>query len=684
MNIKTDTRRGLVNGEVREQNRIRQNHNRQKNEGFTNGAGGGFTNGTRADKVKRTNGMTNGVTNGMTNGLANNAPNISTTIKKIPTLHQKKTSKKTIAAGIIAIILISLILFQVPSTQSPPTIDGEFGEWNELIDVGFANIGLQKDGNNLFIGLQRPNILRGQDNITEAYYIFINDKSLNEGFYVGYDTYEYYIDLFGCNDEIGGLLGYRFDESVTQNKWQGFRSKYKPFTISGTNNNNFVEFSVRGIMLGKTNITDIDLLIYHFNTEGNYEYSQVINVDNTTHASNVGLTRSNTNLYYEHVFETNTLRIETGQNLAYTCVDYSIRVLQLVSDTNNNKGTNINNQTNSSETSNTLPELTSDNTEDKSFRGTKIKIDYDYWKSDIITQCGGILINSTIDDDNLLFEETSFTIYNMNHTVVKCTIEGDFNQEIVQLKSRGVLLSYSTNSKDEIQPYGTISKMTAYVTTQSINIDGILTESAWEDVADNYTVDLTEDIKIFTMRNSTSLLVGIISLDDEDETGYDFSEIYFDCDHDGTTQPDTNDKKYKADSTDIYYEGTGSGWCSTTIPDGWDGEKSSTDGATSYEFMCELSDLNEAGNFDANGETVGFGVYVKSGELVLGDTRHIFYPDAYNKGVSPTVDYRDKPDTWSDVEYIPEINDVVVLVSALLILNMAILYKRRRNEGKDV
>jgi len=201
-------------------------------------------------------------------------------------------------------------------------------------------------------------------------------------------------------------------------------------------------------------------------------------------------------------------------------------------------------------------------------------------------------------------------------------------------------------------------------TNPSPTINGVLASGEWDD-ADTYTVDLTEDIKIYTMRDNTYVYVAMEALDDTVSDSRDRGYTYFDCDHDATANPDVNDKQivYYGTSGPTYREGDGSTWQITTMPTGWAVARGMTSGHRSYEFRARITDLNETGNFWNCSSEIGFGCCARCYGGGAGNT-HIWYPDNYHGGGGGLTLYHYKPDTWGDLHYgvcvsiPPQINSV--------------------------
>lgn len=227
---------------------------------------------------------------------------------------------------------------------------------------------------------------------------------------------------------------------------------------------------------------------------------------------------------------------------------------------------------------------------------------------------------------------------------------------------------------------GSITDMGAFYTSSTPTIDGTLSTNEWDD-ADTYTVDLTKDMDVLTMRDDTYVYVAIYSPDDTTTNLGDVGYVYFDCDHDASSNPDANDKMLRNDSNVVYYEGDGSVWQTTTLPTGWSCMRGLTSSYRSYEFRVPISDLNETGGFWQDGDEVGFGCCLFNAGAPI-DRFWVWYPDNYYQGFAPPIVYHNKPNTWGDLQFthIPEVNDVIVLVVCLLVMNVILFGKNRRRD----
>jgi len=633
----------------------------KQDRGFTNGLSksklpsgkssdspNGLTNGMGNNHLGMING--NGHTNGMVNGSYKQINDI-----KINFNNPHKVSKKfaILAVAILLLSIISIsIIIEHDINAIRPVIDGDYREWDDMNDIGFGKLGIIQQDNKILFALERNNILSGNGNITESYYFFINDINSEEGFYLGYDTYEYYIDIFGRDDRIFDARGYQFDESKKNNDWAGFTSKYSSYSIPCANNKTIIEFEINSIMLGHQSFDNKSLLIYHYDTDGGYEYSQILDLNQNSTSNQISNTRSEVSITYKHIFEKNELNIITEKPLAYLSIPYEIRIIQDRIETEIFEP--ISEQINITVIEDKYIEpIKSIMTEE---RGTKIIIDYYNHKPDMIEQCGGHIINSTVDVN---ITDKGLTLYNFNKTVKSMKITGDINTTIIGDITRSGAINISNSSLPPKESTGSISSMKAeeYDTTeQEITVDGILDEYIWGRIpTDQYYIDETYDMKIWVVRNSTHLFIGVRSIDDVSDETLDKTDIYFDTDNDKTITPDMGDKKIRIDGTDTitYYEGNGTAWESTTTPIGWDAGESLTDSDRTYEFTIPISDLNENEQFNSVNTTIGFGVW-NIDEITIGTTPrqwHLWYPDAYENADPPTTQYDEKPDTWADLEF---------------------------------
>lgn len=609
-----------------------------KKEGMTNGVGKskpvfnpeGFINGN-------SKGMTNGMGGGFTNGMGESG------IKPKSVFQKKRSIWQRLIPLFIVVILVgsAVFLFHNEASDSRVVkIDGEFGEWNNYTEIGFANIQFIDEGSSLYIGMERDNIFMGDGNITESYLIFINDRTSEDGYYLAYDTYEYYIDVFGTNHKTKDARGFQFDNSKDKNDWNGFSSRFHYFSLSRVNDENHMELRLNSIQIGRTELSDMDFLVYHFDTNGDYEYSQILDYDVMT-GKGVEQTRVQPHMYWHHNFDENILEINTDISLAYSSIDYNIRIVE------------------------DELEIEEENTEDEivqepvvakphempeykqKIKGTKLLIDYDFFPQDVIWQCGGTIINTTA---NATLNDDGFIIYNINHTVVECKIEGDFGIQYIQeenTRGKTNLLSLGLPIATPLYNASEDYRLIATWTDNAPTIDGELNEDAWNGVG-LYIVDATRDIKILASMNETKLFIGIMGLNDTNPENLDVCQLCFDVGHNETTTPDTNDKKIRLrhDNTTTYYEGDGSGWSVKTAPSNCSAKSWITNGRPSWEFEIDIQYMNEYGHFNSTEDYIGFGVHVM--DYDGGTMYHTCYPDNEDVGI-PTVDYTETPNYWADL-----------------------------------
>ena len=641
----SDLKVGLTNGEIKER------MNRKYQRGLTNGdVEGGFTNGAVSQSEI---GMINGLTNGSINSMANEPILKSINDNKLRRDKKPKKIQKIISVIFIFVMITSSVFIYVNYGDiSDTNIDGDYTEWGDMVDIGFAKFGIMQPSHNKFqFAIEKDNIFYGNgDNITETFYIFINDKKSDNGFYLGYDTYEYYIDMYGVKNIIEGARGYQYGDENNTN-WAGYHNTYNSYNIKRSNNNSFVEFELYGIQLGLTNISNLEFLIYYFDYEGNYKYSSPQSLENMA-VNNQDDTRNDNRDYYFHNLETNILTINTKHSLAYSSFNYNIREIheKIISDNVVDNEVEVEDE----EVNETVETTFEKKVLDKQ---TKLFIQYEVGVSDIIIQCGGFIINSTA---NCTLDDIGFILYQINKTVMSCELIGDFGTIIIQ---KEVTRNSGTISLSDVpinpEPLGSITSMKADeydVTEQTITVDGVLDEYIWCRIpTDQYYVDVaSNDMKILTVRNSTHLFVGVWASEDTNYNAEDSCNIYFDTDNDETTAPDVADKRLQivGEGTIVYFVGNGAEWSSDTTPDGWDAGQSTTGASLiiTYEFIIPISDLNESGEFGIIDTTIGFGVMMYDSRQPS-QTSYTWYPDNLYVGGTPTTQYMDKPDTWADLVY---------------------------------
>ncbi|MCK4545031.1 hypothetical protein KAU43_05790 [candidate division WOR-3 bacterium] len=614
--------------------------------------GTGLTNGSVMENKVSNEIGNNGFTNGM-GGDGLDFPSFDSDLKSKKNKRRKKKSNTFKFIGIIIIVIlmvaINYMVVILPDERITITIDNDYREWTNLTDIGFGNFGVKEDRNTLYMTLQKDDILKGTDNITESYLIFVNDVASNDGYHIGYGSYEYYIDIYGYNNSIENAVGYEFDSSKNNSDWNGFTSGYSSFRISSANNQDQLEFSLHPIQMGFTNVSGLELLIFHYDTIGNYEYSQVIDVDVI---KQVGLseegTRADPKLSYYHIFEKNELHIVTEDSLAYNSIPYVIRIIQ----------DNIPTDTAESELQPSQQDTVPEEYESRDM-ATTIIISYEFWADDIIKQCGGHIYESTAD--NYSFTDNEMVLYGINKTVVSIQIKGDFGEKYIQ--EQGVRAGFgglNLNSIPEVSPRQTVGNNTdlkARPTNYAVVIDGSISYASHGEwfPSEYYLVDVaSNDLDIGVMKDENHLYVYLINYQQSQDNIGDFGEIYFDTWHNENTSPNNSTyKKFRCYQNDTlqYCEGSGSGWGTASTPTGWTGANTYVDGATDhqrYEFKIPLDDLSISGTWNEHGEEIGFGGYAVD---VQTPNQHTWFPSQYYLGTTPTTQYADKPDEWGDIHY---------------------------------
>lgn len=657
---------GLTNGEVKEK------MNRRLQRGLTNGDGkGGFTNGAGKKEDGFINGAGKGNEVGFTNGMGegdvikHNDPEFYGNRKS---KKNKKTKLQVISMGVLVLLIMSLFVYGTNILiDDTTTIDGNFDEWENTIDLNFANMDVVKDGNNkMLIHLNKQDMFKGNGEKTDSYLIFINDKTVNEGFLLGYETYEYYIEIYGTNNTMEKVIGYQFDENREQYDWNGFNSRYSSFSLKRAWDKDNVEIEIRSVHLGRTNLSEISLLVYHFYPTTDFEYSQVVDIDKeaTYGEFHIG-TRTNNDLYFNQDLENKTLEINTINPMAYSYIPYEVRIvkeyvqsIQLSTESNiinTSNTTSISNTTNVSNVSKLLIEKN---------MCINLTIIYENEEFDIINQCGGIIIETTISFVTL--NDTGFFIRHINNSVDKCIFDGYFGYKEVY-KSYGTrsIISFENTPyiNDDSHPsprqtVGTNTELECRPTSYpNITIDGSIsyaTHNEWYPSEYFFVNVVSNDVDIGVMKDEEYLYVYMDNYQqNQDETG-DFAEIYFDLWNAENTSPNNNTyKKYRitANNVKTYWEGSGSGWATQTIPSGWSSANSYIGGTTDrqfYEFKIPLSNLSISGSWNEHSESIGFGAYAVD---VQQTDQHTWYPSQYQQANTPTTQYADKPDEWADIVY---------------------------------
>jgi hypothetical protein len=596
----------------------------------------------------------NGFTGGLTNGV-NKDPIQFVDIGKLRNSRHKRGQLYGFTVLFVSIMLISTIFF----IHSNPTqlhistsIDNNYLEWSNLTNIGFANFGVKEKENALYMTLERDNILQGYGNVTESYLIFIDIMDQNTGYHLGYGSYEYYIDIYGYNHTITQSRGYQYDGKKNQSDWNGFSSRYSSFAINCANIKDQMEFSLRPIQLGLSNISGLTMLIYHFDTQGNYEYSQILDVDviKQVELSSDEGTRSEPKISYYHIFEKNELHITTENSLAYMPIPYVIRVIT----------PQIETPTAQSHTLQPNQQQVPNNNYSERDMATTLTISYEFWENDVIRQCGGHVYNTTLNNYSL--SDSEIVIYNMNRSVSGITIKGDFGTKHIQEKELGSgigILSVGELPPNPSQTTGNNSHLTVRQTHHSITIDGSIdyaSHGEWYP-SEYYYVDVSSnDIYVGVAKDYDYLYIYIDNYDQSSDDSGDFGEVYFDLWNYGNTSPNNSTyKKFRCYSDDTlnYWEGSSSGWATATTPSNWAGANTYYGGSTDrqkYEFKIPLGDLSVSDRWDNTNDEIGFGAYAVDDGFFSDE--HTWYPTHYYSGVfNPSTQYNEKPDTWGNLIY---------------------------------
>ena len=280
--------------------------------------------------------------------------------------------------------------------------------------------------------------------------------------------------------------------------------------------------------------------------------------------------------------------------------------------------------------------------------------------------------------DDIVLEESD------NILIVTSDWEGNSDRKIHKIKK--TTLTFGTREiKEPVGNLGSITDMTAFQTNVTdLLVGGDLGESEWETDADNYTVNLFKDIKVYTMMDADYTYIGVISLNDTTVNALDECWICFDLTNNESSSPDLDDVSFRYyQMLSLYYEGDGSTWDETLLS-GYPYtliNKGLTNSRVSWELKVSNDILDAYGNYSDTGEKIGFCVYVMDYSTLGGQRYHIFYPDAYNAGFVPTVNYHYQPDTWADLGAveIPEFNNVAVMAIGMLFLVGGAIFIRRRD-----
>lgn len=199
-------------------------------------------------------------------------------------------------------------------------------------------------------------------------------------------------------------------------------------------------------------------------------------------------------------------------------------------------------------------------------------------------------------------------------------------------------------------------------TSDTITIDGILSESAWTNDANYYFLDGADaqDFDLYTMMDDTNVYIGIEGTQAVLEAS-DYNEIYFDTWNYGDTSPTNNSYKRlnvtSANAT-VYYEGNAGSWNTVVKPSGWDAKCWKNGNSIIYEYKIPLVNLSVSSNFDEVGDIIGFGMMDYNDKA--GTKTWTFFPDDYQVG-SISDDHRQDPSDWGDLSHnwaLPEIANV--------------------------
>ena len=224
------------------------------------------------------------------------------------------------------------------------------------------------------------------------------------------------------------------------------------------------------------------------------------------------------------------------------------------------------------------------------------------------------------------------------------------------------LVANQGESKD--QPpivFGPPYEINSYYVSDTMTIDGILSEPAWSD--SNTTITKTTEtfndwnLTIYVFYDLTSLYIGVEIYGDDSMNPNDYCAICFDVDHDGTTPPEATDLMITAnDTTGVnmfslsYGDGIG-GWSTYSneidVPNPWpagfESNASMQDNAT-YEFKVPISAAwGEPAPLDGN--ITGFEVH----GFGQADGENVWWPDEYIKDNNPNPNYCDLPNQYGDL-----------------------------------
>ena len=103
-------------------------------------------------------------------------------------------------------------------------------------------------------------------------------------------------------------------------------------------------------------------------------------------------------------------------------------------------------------------------------------------------------------------------------------------------------------------------------------IDGQISPGEWDDADSILTTALPEGPATIYYKQSPESLYFAINFIDSTYEDFDNATIYFDCDHNGGSAPQTDDYGFGSHRGGMFVEfvGTGSGWTGDPI-DGWNG-----------------------------------------------------------------------------------------------------------------
>ena len=483
--------------------------------------------------------------------------------------------------------------------------------------------------------------------------IFLNDKREEYGYNIGYDTFEYYIDIYGYNNTVSGASGFRFDRTKNNSDWNGFMSAYAPFRVDVANTDDQMELSMYPIQFGQANVSVFDnysLLIYHFDPYGDYEYSQVLDIDDIKYNNTVNDETRSDRISYYHIFEKNELHIITRESLAYSNIPYEVRIIQ-------DDQPPVPEQTQPLHPASNLNPAT--NYEPRDMINT-FRISYEFWDDDIIKECGGVIYESTA---NVTLNDTEMVLYGINRTVTSVQLSGDFGvkyipEEGVRANGFGTLDFSAIPNVSPRQTVGTNSELearpTAYYTVGNITIDGFSpynSHNQWYP-SEYYYVNLIDDLDVGVMKDRNYLYVYLRAENDGDNDTNDYGQVFFDTEHDATSAPDSDDKKIRVYGNDTiaYYEGNGATWVQTTLPSGWYANSGFNSAYHGYTFRIPLADLSSDGSWDEHGEHIGFGsmIYDYSGG---GNDLWVGYPAYRTTSISDSHDLSLQPPLWADIIY---------------------------------